>query len=350
MIEYYDGTKLLSLKDKNGKTPTIYISTSNRTAGKTTYFNRLVVNRWIKLAKKFCLLYRYNYELDNVSEKFFADIKGLFFPKYYMTDKKKNKGVYTELHLSDTYENIGDCCGYAIALNSADSIKKLSHIFNDVDCILFDEFQSENGVYVPNEISKFLSIHKSIARGQGQQYREVPVYMISNHVSLLNPYYTELGISTKMRKETRFLRGDGWVLEQGFNLSASKAGKESGIAHAFASNKYTTYANDLIYLNDDDAFIEKPPGDSEYIVTIKCDGKEYAIREYANVGLVYVDDRIDKSFPYKIAATLADHNVNYVMIRQYSDALDTLRAYFERGLMRFKDMRCKNAIIQLLSY
>ena len=77
---YYDGTKLLSLKDINNKTPEIFICTSNRTAGKTTYFNRLVVNRFIKHNKKFMLLYRFNYELDNIDEKFFKDVKELFFP------------------------------------------------------------------------------------------------------------------------------------------------------------------------------------------------------------------------------------------------------------------------------
>ena len=44
--QYYDGTKLLSLMDINGNKPEIYICTTNRTGGKTTYFGRLCVNRW----------------------------------------------------------------------------------------------------------------------------------------------------------------------------------------------------------------------------------------------------------------------------------------------------------------
>lgn len=32
--KYYDGTKLLSMTDLNGKKPEIFICTSNRTAGK----------------------------------------------------------------------------------------------------------------------------------------------------------------------------------------------------------------------------------------------------------------------------------------------------------------------------
>ena len=349
-MAYYDGTKLLSLKDKNGETPTIYICTSNRTAGKTTYFNRLVVNRFIRSGSKFCLLYRYNYELEGCSVKFFNDIKDLFFPKYVMTEKKRSKGIYTELFLSKSYDEPGISCGYAISLNSADNIKKISHVFNDVSCILFDEFQSENNSYVDHEIQKFLSIHKSIARGKGKQYREVPVYMISNHVSLINPYYTELGISTKLRKESRFLKGSGYVLEQGFNESAAAASKESGIAKAFASNKYTQYANDLIYLNDDDTFIERPVGRSVYIATIKYDDHEYAIREYAESNIIYIDEKIDETCKLKISVTIGDHDINYVMVRQYADFIYILRDYFEHGCMRFKNMRCKEALIKLISY
>ena len=44
---YYDGTKLLSLNDLNGKRPEIYIVTTNRTGGKTTYFGRMFINRFL---------------------------------------------------------------------------------------------------------------------------------------------------------------------------------------------------------------------------------------------------------------------------------------------------------------
>ena len=57
MPQYYDGTKLLSMQDMNGNKPEIYISTSNRSAGKTTYFNRLCVNRFLDKGEKFALLY-----------------------------------------------------------------------------------------------------------------------------------------------------------------------------------------------------------------------------------------------------------------------------------------------------
>ena len=114
MQQFYDGTKLLSLNDINGNKPEIYICTSNRSAGKTVYFSRYCVNRWIKYGEKFCLIYRYNYELDDVSDKFFKDIQSLFFPTYTMTSKRRAKGIYHELFLNEKP------CGYAITLNSSD--------------------------------------------------------------------------------------------------------------------------------------------------------------------------------------------------------------------------------------
>ena len=152
MSAFYDGTKLLSLSDINGNKPEIYICTSNRSAGKTTYFNRLAVKRFIEKREKFCLLYRYNYELDDCADKFFKDIQILFFRNKSMHSERRASGIYHELFLDDIP------CGYAISMNSADQIKKYSHFFSDTCRIIFDEFQSETGKYCPNEIKKFISI------------------------------------------------------------------------------------------------------------------------------------------------------------------------------------------------
>ena len=344
MGEYYDGTKVLSLNDINGKKPELIMVTTNRTGGKTTYFGRLCLNRWFDKKEKFALLYRYNYELDGCADNFFKDLNGLFFKGHTMTSQKRAKGIYHELFMDDV------SCGYAISLNSADQIKKRSHFFSDVERIIFDEFQSETNNYCPDEITKFLSVHTSIARGQNQQRRYVPVYMIGNPVSIINPYYVELGISERLRSDTKFLRGDGFVLEQGFNESASKAQKDGGINRAFAKNSYVAYSAENVYLNDNKAFIEKPTGSSRYLATIKYNGTEYAIREYADLGILYCDDKADSTFKNKISVTTDDHEVNYVMLKRNSMFLMNLRYFFEHGCFRFKDLKCKNAVLKALSY
>lgn len=347
---YYDGTKLLSLSDINGNKPELYLCTSNRSAGKTTYFGRMAVNRFIKSGKKFTLIYRFNYELKGVADKFFKDIGSLFFPYYYMSEKPMAKGVYYELFLKAPEWENPKSCGYAIALNQADQIKRLSHLLSDTDIMLFDEFQSETNHYCPDEVQKFISVHTSIARGQGKQVRYVPVYMLSNAVTLINPYYTSLGISSRLNAKVRYLRGEGWVLEQGYVESAANAQKESAFNRAFNNEKYVNYAASNTYLNDNQAFIDRMSGSSRYLATIKYDGKEYAIREYSERNIIYCDDRPDSTYPYKLTVTTADHDINYVMLKRNDAFLSQLRFYFEKGCFRFKDLKCKEVILTALSY
>lgn len=347
---FYDGTKLLSLMDINGNQPELYLCTSNRSAGKTTYFGRKAVNRFLKYGKKFCLIYRFNYELKGVADKFFKDIGSLFFPYFVMTEKAMAKGVYYELFLQTPAWDKPKSCGYAIALNQADQIKRLSHLLSDTDSMLFDEFQSETNHYCPDEVNKFISVHTSIARGQGKQVRYVPVYMLSNAVTLINPYYVSLGISIRLNPKTKFLRGEGWVLEQGFVDSAARAQETSAFNRAFNSEKYVGYAAANTYLNDNNAFVDKISGVSKYLATIKYKGKEYAIREYAENGIIYCDDRPDSTYPYKLTVTTEDHDINYVMLKRSDMFLTQLRWYFEKGCFRFKDLKCKEAILTALSY
>jgi hypothetical protein len=344
MSKYYDGTKLLSMLDINGNKPEIYMCTTNRTGGKTTYFGRLCINRFLDKNEKFGLLYRYNYELDDIVDKFYKDLGGLFFPSYTMTSKRRAKGTFQELFLNEK------SCGYALSLNNADQIKKYSHLFSDIQRMIFDEFQSETNHYCDNETKKFISIHTSIARGQGEQVRYVPVYMLSNTVSIINPYYVEMGISGRLKDDTKFLRGDGFVLEQGYIESASIEQKNSGFNRAFSKNSYTAYSSECVYLNDNKAFVEKPAGKSKYLCTLRYKGSDFALREYTESGLIYCDDKADSSFLTRISVTTDDHNINYVMLKRNDFFLSNLRYFFEHGCFRFKDMRCKEAVLSALSY
>ena len=344
MSTYYDGTKLLSMLDINNKKPELYMCTTNRTGGKTTYFGRYFVNRFLKNGEKFGLLYRYNYELDDVSDKFFKDIGSLFFNNCEMTSKRRAKGIFHELFINDV------SCGYALALNSADQIKKYSHLFSDISRLLFDEFQSETNHYCKDEVKKLLSVHTSIARGQGKQVRYVPVYMLGNAVSIINPYYVQLGVCTRLKQDTKFLKGDGFVIEQGYVDSASKAQQLSAFNRAFSSSDYVAYASQSVYLNDNYSFIETPKGKNNYLCTIKHENCEYGVKEFPELGIIFCDDKPDTTFRFKITVTTEDHNINYVMLKKNDFFISNLRFLFERGAFRFKNLKCKDAILHTLSY
>ena len=159
-----------------------------------------------------------------------------------------------------------------------------------------------------------------------------------------------MGITERLKHDTKFLKGDGYVLEQGFVESASEALKKSAFNRAFARNDYLAYASENVYLNDNTAFIEKPKGRSKYLCTLRYKQCDYGIREYPDSGYIYASNRPDINNPNRISVTTDDHNVNYVMLRSNQLFISTLRFYFEKGCFRFQDLKSKEALIKAISY
>lgn len=349
---YYDGSKLLSLKDLNGNTPEIYICTGNKAAGKTTYFSRLLVNRFLKYGKKFGLIYRFNYELDDISDKFFKDIGSLFFPEYEMKHERKAAGIYSELFIAKKSDNPDDMewisCGYGLTLNSAEQLKKYSHLLSDIDEMFMDEFESETNHYCNKEIHKFQLLHSTVARGQGKQSRYVPVFMAANVVSVVNPYFLALGVSNRIQRNTKFLKGNGYVVEVTNNTAAANAMKQSAFVQAFGDSEFNEYAINNHYLNDSEAFIENISENCKYIITFKYMGKFYSIKE-THDGLLYVSDTYDRTFLARITMDVADHDNSTILVSRYSYNIRQYSEYFRNGLVRFKNQVCKNAFITLLT-
>lgn len=343
-MKFYSGNKLLSYKDLYGQKPEIFLSTGNRSSGKTTFFNKYLINRFKKHNEKFMLVYRWGNELEGVASKFFKDISTLKFPNDTMSEKKRENGTFIELFLNDKP------CGYAVAINKAEKIKKLSHYFNDVSRMLFDEFQSESGEYCPHEVAKLISIHTSVARGHGQPVRYVPLIMISNLTSLINPYYMALGIADRLTPSTNILRGDGWVLEQSKLQGVSNAQKESAFNRAFSGSDYVKYSTDNVYLNDNLSFIDNLKGQYNYILTFRFEGKEYSIKEFTESGLLYCDTKISKDCNIKISVDNDSHNINFLMLSKSEFLIVKLRDYYNKGFFRFKNLECKRALIHLIGY
>lgn len=344
MSDFYDGGRLLSLSDIDNCKPEIYMCVGNRTAGKTFYFKRFMVNKFRREASKFAVVVRFKNELDGIEETFFKDIEEVCFNGSEFIAKSFGDNLFKELFID------GQHCGYAIALNTADTIKKYSSRFVDVDRMFFDEFQSEVGKYCPDEITKFQSIHTSIARGGGKHVRYVPVYMCSNTVTVINPYYTTFGISKRLEPETKFLRGKGWVLEQTYQENAATAIQESGFGKAFQESQYMQFATNNAYLLDSNAFIERITGPGR-LVCVMVDGQnKYGVWNHNSMGILNVNRKYDPRHPHQIAFRTPDHRPNYMLSKKNSVLGKHLAMYYEAGQVRFEDQECKNAFIDFIGY
>lgn len=343
MTEYYNPSKILNMKDLDGEEPAIYLITNNRSAGKTTSFLKKSLEHFRETGRKTILLYRYQYELSSAYQIYLGALD--LFPHLGKEVKTlpHAKGMFYEIFLD------GESFAYALYLGNPDSLKKYSALFSDVDYIIMDEFQTETGKYLPKEVEKLQSLYLTIARGGGEQSRHVKVFLLGNMVSIMNPYFIQFDIHKRLKDNTKFMRGSGWVAEFGFVQSASESIKNNPFFKAFKKEDYMQYSTEKVYLHDADTFIEQPKGRIKYLCTIIHDGVKYGVREYFDEGVLYVSHKPDNSCKQVITFKASDHNQNTLMLNHYSWVWKNIRDAFNNGYLRFDDMKTKSAIFDILS-
>lgn len=341
---YYNGNRLLSMKDSRRRKPFIYIVESNRDDGKTTYFVRKLVNDYLNCGKKFVKLTRFRTNLDDGADKMLGKVLPKFYDGLSYDYEISSDKLYGKVYIN------GEFCGFILPISGAAAIKDSWQLFTGTSHMFLDEFQSETNEYVKDETTKLISIQKSLSKQCDSPDHYLPLYMAGNLITLLNPYYIDMGISDRIQTNTKFLKGDGYVLERHYNETAAHEAEDNGFLRAFSRNKYVTQMTEQIYLNDTNTFIERPAGRREYIASIRNGGQDYAVYLCYDAGVVYCSQEVDYSFPRKIAITTEDQKINYVILKNSSNFISLMRWYFQNGCFRFRNMKCKSTIFKLLCF
>lgn len=297
--KFYNGNELLYSKDINGNKPEVLMCLGNRTAGKSYFFKKWLLEQCLKNNQCVMIICRKKPEVDSVCESFYSDIEAEFPSNYIFGYKKFNSGLYNEIYLN------GKKVGYCTYLNGVEQIKRISSLFYDVEYMLFDEVISETGDYLEKEITKLISLHISIARGgkKGKSVRFVLLILIGNNATAINPYFTALDVDiNKITTDTRFYYGDGYVIEFILNKNASSELKQSSFSRAFIKSAYLRGSIDnSMYLDTRDYIYSKLPKGSKYMLSII--GREKFIGVYVDKkGILYFSDNCKVNF--KIKCTL----------------------------------------------
>lgn len=343
-MKYWEAGKLLSMKDLEGLEPSIFLVCGNRTSGKTYGWTRHINRRFFRAGEEFIVLVRNKYELDNIGEAFFENMKEKEWPNKDMTDVWGAKDIYKELYID------GEKCGYAMALSSSDNIKKYSSVFSNVKNMFMDEFMTESGKYLKNEITHFLSIYFSVARGKGAHVRDVKVFMAANTVTKLNPMFVHLGISKRLKPETKFLRGNGWVLEVCNVEEAGKAICNSGVGRAFQENTYISFSSDNTFLLDNENFIVgKVKGKQRALFNLHCEGGVYCVW-IMNNGMIYVSDNVNKGCNISLATSTAEHVQGTLLATKTHPYTKTMKQAYDNANVCFESDHSRKAFIDFVGY
>lgn len=351
---YYSYGELLSKKDLDGEKPAIYFVCTNRSAGKTTGALQLALERCRKNERfMFGLVYRYGYELG-ASGMLFNDVIGIYKSFIDVTSKPMAKGLFYELRGTwldgDSPEPQERVIGYAFSLGNAENLKKYSPLFAGVDMLIFDEFESDRGKYLKNETDALASLMLTISRGGGSQSRTVELFMLGNNISMLNPYFVKLDIYKRLREDTRFIRGHGWIMEYSINRSAQDAIRNNRAAQAFAQMSghiEQAISNDEAY--ESGTFIQKMKGQSRYLATLVIGGICYGVKTYDREGIIYITRDYDSKYPAVYTFRDADHTQNTYLVKQNSWIFKQLETAYICGYMRFDSMQAKDAIYHILA-
>lgn len=343
MSEFYSLDKIISTKDLDSEEPFIYIITGNRSSGKTVAVSKLLFEDFLYKQRQFVLLSRQTNEIKGTALNFFPVIGDLFFEEYSIQINNVCDGIFKELVCFKGEEEIG-VCGYVVSINGSDKVKRFSSIFKNVYNIFFDEFQSESGMYLVDEIDKFQSIMQSIFRR-----REGRCFLASNAVSVINPYFSAFGIDKRLMPETKILRGSGWVLEVNKNLQASQHILKSKVNKAFRNSLYTQYSSTTEF-TDNSSFIEKLSGNKKFVFAILNKQKKYVLSYIQTEKLYYIEEgKSTLSYETEVSITAKEHVENSILASELS-YIYTLRRMFDLGYMRFENLECKNVFFDLVRY
>ena len=163
-----------------------------RGVGKTYGTLKYCIEQYLKHKKngevwQFFYIRRYDTELEKLTKarggRLFNAVE-----KEFPTHKFKVES--NVLYIDD------EVCGYAQAVSTGRKLK--SDAFPDVKFIIFDEFIIAKGStdrYLSDEITSFLELYETIAR-----LRFVPVFFLSNALSIGNPYFDYFRLNSPTNK------------------------------------------------------------------------------------------------------------------------------------------------------
>lgn len=342
---FYCPDKILTMLDINGKKPMYRLIVGNRTGGKSFAMKRMLLRKFVKDGTKFIYLTRYQKHLSGIAANFISDIKQVDpqFKDSNMSEEVVGKDLYLSLYLD------GKHCGYGLALNGYETIRRYSSTFVDAQYILFDEFQTSDNKYLSKEITKFISVCISVARGEGKHTRDIDVFLVGNTYSTLNPYYLAMGINKRLRADTKYLRGDGWVMEQMYNPDASAALDESPIGRAFQGQRELDSSSRNEYIFDDSNFIERVAGPKYTRFNITRDGVTYGAW-YTQPGYLYIATHHDPRQKINFVMNTKDHTVGTTLLVNTNTYIKVLKKNYQDGLCRFETPECRDVFLELLGF
>lgn len=303
--------------------------------GKTDNTTKKCIEKGIQQKKvSFIVLVRYKEDIRNIKDNWWDVCSDRCFPEYQFFSK--GRVIYAKNEV-ETFP-----IGEIVALNEYTRAKRVPRPY--VKYIVFDEFLNEDNDYLNDEVTKFLSVCDSIIRLR----EDVRVFLITNHVTTLNPYFDYFGF-VKL-PEKRFLKGEhNSILEFTDSDEFVKYRETTKFGSSVKGTKYGSFALEGKFLLDDSTNVyPNPSGKFNYLYNIVLEGLNISV--YMVSGLMFFDECKDKTrlsyTPYVedakvFGATFCEKGFKY---------FQHINKYFMKDEVMYSSLMVKNTIIEFIRF
>lgn len=321
-----------NLSEVLGEQMLLNFCTSSRGAGKTFSTLKKCVEDFLNTGEQFVYVRRTQSELDTSAPTLLTAFKPAgFFLEHSFNFKK------------DCFLIDGKVMGYAVAVSTAHKLKSTS--FPLVTKIIFDEFISESGSYLKDEVTKFLSLIETVGR-----MRDITVVCLANKSTIYNPYYLYFDVRPSKSEKTRF-RKKSILIYDFKSVEYKERKKETEFGKLIKDTPYGGFMLDNDNILDDYTFVDKLKGVQKTpLMGLTAQATDICVYDYEKEGLTHLHFSIKKPFSdkpcFNLDKTLKENrSIESARTNPY---LKRIKLYFNKGLITFDSVQTKNIISSII--
>lgn len=315
-----------------------------RGIGKTYGAIKDAIKDWIKTGGEFVYLRRYSTELEETIPSFFSAIeRNNEFPGWDF--RVQGRFGYASPVSERTAErrNWRVICRF-VALSQAQQMKGVN--FAMTTRIIFDEFILEKIAthYLPNEYFTMLNFYSTVDRNEDR----VKVFMLSNSVSIDNPYFSDMDIDPDLVNKNGVAKkfdnkGRVYMVAHFPESHAHKdyvAGSRFG--QFIAGSTYADFAVNNQFKDNHKFLIADKPERARYQYTLEMTGGTFSIWVDPVTGIHYIRKKLPKDGQRVFTMIVENMSKEKTYLTRSARTISFLRGKFNSGMVMFDHPSSRN--------